>query len=77
MSGNGFLQWIDAHCVTIRSVLIWAQTAFAFMGLIASFADGYALATLAWAAAFLCKWFECWLLERVLVAVQLELEAHP
>ena len=65
--------WIDLHWSAVRSVLIVAATGLAVLGLIATAAlDNWYLGTICWSSAFLCKVFECWLLERALVAAQLD-----
>jgi hypothetical protein len=55
----------------IRSALIVVATLLSIGGFIAAVAANYHLSTICWCAAFLCKWVECWLLERALVAAQL------
>jgi hypothetical protein len=50
-------------------------TLLAIAGLCAAFTNNWHAAAAVWNAAFLGKWVECWLLEKVLVDVQLALEA--
>lgn len=70
MSENVYMQWVEAHFASIRSTLIVAATFLAFAGLFASFTDHCHGAVMAWTVAFLCKWVECWLLEKALVEFQ-------
>lgn len=70
MSGNVYMQWVEAHFASIRMTLIVVATCLAIAGLCASFTSHWHGAAIAWNAAFLCKWVECWLLEKALVECQ-------
>jgi hypothetical protein len=67
--------WVRAHSPSIRWTLIVVTTLLAIAGLCAAFTNNWHAAAAVWNAAFLGKWVECWLLEKVLVDVQLALEA--
>lgn len=70
MSDNVYMQWVEANSASIRKTLIVVATVLAFAGLWASFTDHWQGATAAWTAAFLCKFLECWLLEKALAELE-------
>lgn len=70
MTGNPYMQWIWAHFASIRSTLIVVTAILTIAALCAAFANNWHAAALMQAMAFLCKWVECWLLEKALVEAQ-------
>jgi hypothetical protein len=64
------MQWIWAHFGAIRATLLIVGALVATTGLAASFTDRWREAAAAWVAAYLCKWVECWLMEKALVECQ-------
>lgn len=55
---------LSVKAATVRTALIVAGALLAITGLITSIMDNYHLAMVCWCTAYLCKWVECWLLER-------------
>lgn len=74
MGDSVYMQWVEAQFANIRTTLIVLGAAWVIVGLCASLADNFRMAYIAGSLAFLCKWVECWLLNRELVKVQLQLE---
>jgi hypothetical protein len=75
VSGNVYMQWVEAHSSAIRGALTVVTTLLVIAGACAAFTNNWHTAAAVWNAAFLGKWVECWLLEKVLVDAQLALEA--
>lgn len=63
---TGLVGWV----ASIRATLIVVAALLAIAGLVASITEQWVLAAFVFNAAFLCKWVECWLLEKAFVGMQ-------